>query len=671
MNTTSPVNWGILGTGNISRAFADALAESEKNRLLAVASREGSSADKFADRYQLQSGHTHTGYEQLLADPDVQAVYVATPHPQHAEWTIRALQAGKAVLCEKPLGLNHAECMAMVQTARRNRRFLMEAFMYRLHPQTREIVRLIRDGAIGEVRHLEAQFGYHAPFDAASRLFSNDLGGGGILDVGCYPLSFARTIIGEEPETLSAHGRLGRTGVDEWAAALLHFANGVSAQISTSVSVNLSNHAVIYGSTGSIRVANPWLPADRDGNWSFELTSNGESSSVSGTAPPLYAIEADHVADCLAAGVVESAELTWQDSLHNALNLDRWRQAIGLEYTSEQPANHSGVMWHVVNPAPRISSAAVKDLQKPVARLVMGCDNQPSMAHATAMWDDYVLQGGNCFDTAHIYGGGSMETLLGHWHQQRGNREDLVIIGKGAHTPHNYPSYISSQLDISLQRLQTDYVDIYFLHRDNPDVPVGEFVEALNAEVQAGRIRCFGGSNWTLGRIRAANAYAESHGLQGFSAVSNNFSLAQMVEPIWPGVETVNSGEYQQYLGETQTALMPWSAQARGFFTPWAEHVISDNAHENTVVTSMQPTIRELKRVWFSEENFARRTRAGELADKYGVEMINIALAYVLHQPFPTFPLIGPRLLAETESCISALEIPLTGADVAYLRGSA
>ena len=121
------------------------------------------------------------------------------------------------------------------------------------------------------------------------------------------------------------------------------------------------------------------------------------------------------------------------------------------------------------------------------------------------------------------------------------------------------------------------------------------------------------------------------------------------------------------YLTEHQLALMPWSSQARGFFTPWADQVIADMGKENLVVTTMQPTIDELKRVWFSEENFARRERARALAEKYGVEMINIALAYVLNQPFPTFPLIGPRVLAETDSCINSLNIPLTSAEVAYL----
>jgi predicted dehydrogenase/aryl-alcohol dehydrogenase-like predicted oxidoreductase len=663
------LRWGILATGRIGRTFAQALELSDHNNLVAVGSRSEASATDFAKAFPAVNGHCHGSYEALLADPDVNAIYVSTPHPQHAAWTIRALDAGKAVLCEKPMGLNHAECMAMVERAASSNQFLMEAFMYRLHPQMLEIQRLIAEGAIGEVRHIEASFGYHASFEAGSRLFSNALGGGGIMDVGCYPLSFARAIAGSEPLDIQAHGHLGETGVDEWSAALLKFEGGLSAQIATSVSLNLQNEAIVYGSSGRIRVPNPWLPQNDLGEWSFELIVGDDKQDIGGTSPNLYTIEADHVAEQIAAGRTESTLLTWQDTLNNALALEAWREKIGLQYIGEQPASHAGPILGSLQPATQlISHGHVEHLDKSVARLVMGCDNQPSMSHASVMWDSYFEAGGNCFDTAHIYGQGSMETLLGHWHSQRGVRDEIVIIGKGAHTPSNFPDAVATELDISLERLQTDYVDIYFLHRDNTDIPAAEFIDALNAEVRRGRIRTFGGSNWTLERVIEANEYAAAKGLQGFSAVSNNFSLARMSSPIWPGTETCSSQDFIDYLQQTQMALMPWSSQARGFFTPWADQVIADMGKENAIVTTMQPTIDELKRVWFSQENFARRARAGSLADKYDVSMINIALAYVLRQDFPTFPLIGPRVLAETTSCIDSLAIELTGEEINYLE---
>jgi len=663
------LRWAILSTGRIARTFAEALSGSQGNRLVAVASRDAAKAERFAADFP-GTAH-HSSYESLLADSGVDAVYVATPHPQHAEWTLRALRAGKAVLCEKPQGLNHAEVMAMQDTAAEHARFLMEAFMYRVHPQTEAFMRLIRDGAIGEVRHIEASFGYHAPFDAASRLFANDLAGGGIMDVGCYPLSAARLVQGAEPLRVHAHGKLGRTGVDEWSAALLEFDNGVSATIATSVSVLLDNELRIYGSKGRIRVANPWLCADADGNWGFDLIRSGrEPERIAGRAKPLYVLEAEHVSGLIAQGATESPAMSWADSAGNALALDAWRKAIGLEFERERPATHAGPL---LGAAPRAVADApmrygrVPGLHKPVSRLVMGCDNQPSMSHAAVMWDQFFELGGNAFDTAYIYGGGSMEKLLGYWQRQRGIRDQMVIVGKGAHTPHCFPDLIGAQLTESLERLQTDHVDVYFMHRDNLEVPVGEFVDALNGEVRAGRIRVFGGSNWSLARVREANDYAARNGLQGFSAISNNFSLARMVTPIWPGVEAASTQAFRHYLEETGIALLPWSAQARGFFTPWADSVLADSGRENVVITTMQPTIDELKRTWVSPENVERRRRAGQLAAEKGVEMINVALAWVLAQPFPCMPLVGPRTLAETRSCLRALAIELTPKEVAWL----
>ncbi len=464
---------------------------------------------------------------------------------------------------------------------------------------------------------------------------------------------------------------LGETGVDEWAAALLKFDNGTSAQIATAVSLTLDNGVSIYGTGGHIRVKRPWGPSDANGNWSFEMSRSGaESETVAGRSDPIYVLEAEHVTQCVQTSRIESPLMSHADSLGNALALDAWRDAIGLEFEQERPSTHRGPLLGKVERSsqPAMTYADIRGLDKPVSRLVMGCDNQPNMSHAAVMWDAYYETGGNAFDTAHIYGGGSMEKLLGHWHRQRGIREELVIIGKGAHTPHNTPEHIAPQLSKSLERLQTDCIDIYFLHRDNTDVPVHEFIDALNEEVREGRIRVFGGSNWTLPRVQAANVYAKDQDLQGFSAISNNFSLARMVEPIWPGVESASGPDYRAFLEEQQLALMPWSSQARGFFTPWAERVIADTASENQIITSMQPTIAELRRTWFSEDNFERRRRAVALAADKGVEPIHIALAYVLQQPFPTFALIGPRLLKETRSSMRALTIELTGEELDWLN---
>jgi aryl-alcohol dehydrogenase-like predicted oxidoreductase len=245
--------------------------------------------------------------------------------------------------------------------------------------------------------------------------------------------------------------------------------------------------------------------------------------------------------------------------------------------------------------------------------------------------------------------------MLGWWIKNRNVREQVVIIDKGAHTPLCDPKSVTRQLMESLDRLQTSYLDIYIMHRDNPEIPVGEFVDVLNEHVRAGRIRAFGGSNWSLERVAEANAYAKAKGLQGMSVVSNNFSLARMVDPVWPGCIHSSDAGSRKWLAENQIPLFSWSSQARGFF---ADGKAAPERKDDA----------ELVRCWYSEDNFKRLDRAKELARKKGCLPINIALAYVLHQPFPSFPLIGPRTLAETRSSLKALDVTLTPEEVAWLN---
>jgi aryl-alcohol dehydrogenase-like predicted oxidoreductase len=295
----------------------------------------------------------------------------------------------------------------------------------------------------------------------------------------------------------------------------------------------------------------------------------------------------------------------------------------------------------------------IAHLEKPVSRLVLGVDNQTDIGAASAIFDDFVGRGGNAFDTAFIYGNGVCEAVFGQWLHATGSREQFVVIGKGAHTPHCTPEALTAQLQVSLERLQTDVVDVYMLHRDNPDVPVGEFVDVLNAHARAGRMRAFGGSNWTLERVDAANRYAKERGLQGFSVLSNNFSLARMVDPPWGGCLSVADAPSRAWLMESGLTLLPWSSQARGFFVR-----ADPDDHDDA----------ELERCWYSPDNFERLKRARTLAQERGVSAIQIALAYVLHQPFPTLPLIGPRNTSETAGSFAALEIMLTPEEVQWLN---
>ncbi|MCY3858726.1 MAG: aldo/keto reductase [Gammaproteobacteria bacterium] len=655
--------WGILATGRIAHTLASAINVSATAELVAVGSRTQEKADKFAAEYD--DIKAHGTYEDLLADPNVDAVYVSTPHPQHVEWTIKVLDAGKAVLCEKPMGLNHAEVMSMVHAARENHCFLLEAFMYRMHPQTQQIRDLLTEEAIGELRHIHATFAFNAPFSETSRLYAAELGGGGIMDVGCYPVSMARMIAGSEPTDLAATGMLARTGVDLYTSALLSFEGGVGAHIATGVGQQLENSVAIFGTRGSIHVAWPWqCPAD----WRVTMSRGGETEEFTGTSESAYVYQIDEVDRCLQSGLVESPAMTWEDSIGNALVLDKWRAALEIKYPQETAETLAQPVYgRPLNTAnttmPRDTIAGVG---KSLSRVVMGCDNQPNLPHAAVMFDHFIEQGGNVFDTAYIYGGGQIETLLGQWLKARSIRKEVAIIGKGAHTPLNRPEYCRPQLTETLERLQTDHLDIYFLHRDNTDVDVGEWVGALNELYAEGLIHVFGGSNWEIARIEAANRYAAENGKQRFSVVSNQFSLAKMLSPVWPGCISANTDDFRAFLSEQDIALFPWSSQARGFFTPRYDSI---RAGESSAFRDSwnQPGDAEMKRCWFSEENFDRRDRAMDIADQKGVELINVALAYVLAQPFRTFPLIGPRFLWETSSSLQALEVELSDTDIAWL----
>jgi predicted dehydrogenase/aryl-alcohol dehydrogenase-like predicted oxidoreductase len=658
------LSWGIIGLGGIARAFAKGLKLSQTGTLVAVGSRTQEGADKFGAEFDVPN--RHASYEALLDDPSVQAVYIATPHPAHAEWAIKAAEAGKHILCEKPIGLNHAETMAMVEAARKHDVFLMEAFMYRCHPQTIRLAELIREGAIGTVRALQVSFAFNSGPNLESRLMHQSLGGGGILDVGGYPASFARLVAGAaagkafaDPTAVQAAGHIGEASrVDEWTAALLTFPGDLIAQVACGVQLNMQRGAYIFGTEGSIHVPEPFVPG-RGGPARLVVQRYGEQEPETIDFEPgdLYAYEADAVAAALAER--QSPAMSWDDTLGNMRVLDRWRAGIGMVYDSERPDAPEQQRTLLGRPLAVSADAPMRygeiaGVDKRVSRLVMGCDNQTTMPHASVMFDDFFERGGTVFDSAYIYGSGACERTLGYWIRNRGVREQIVLLDKGAHTPFCTPEHMRSQLTESLKRLQTDYVDIYMLHRDNPSLPASAFIDALNAEVREGRMRVFGASNWSIQRVQEANDYAAANGLQGFAAMSNNFSLARMIEPVWDGCIAASDPASRAWLAERQLPLMPWSSQARGFFTGIAHPERRSDP--------------ELVRCWYSPDNFQRLERVYALAKALDVPSIAVALAYVLWQPFPTFPLIGPRTLAETRTSFEALAIELSPEDVRWLN---
>jgi len=657
------VRWGILSTGRIAGVFARGLKESKTGTLVAVGSRSAVSADKFGNEFAVPAGHRHASYEALLADPGVEAVYIAPPHTFHAEWAIKTAEAGKHVLCEKPLTINHAQAMAVVEAARRHNVLLMEAFMYRSHPQTAHLVRLIRDGLIGEVRSIQAAFSFQSGFNPEQRLWNPALGGGGILDVGCYPVSISRLIAGAamrrdfvDPVKVTGTARLSPNGVDEVAIGCLEFPGGIVAEVATGVGVNMENVVRVYGTKGWLLLPSPWGMKGA-GKYKMILHRQGADApeEITGDADRgSYACEADAFAEGIDRRRVTPPAMTPEDTLGNMRACDRWREAIGLVYDLEKPENMNLPVDNrplAARKGAPMTYGKLAGLDKPVSRLVLGV--MGGGAHGVAMADEFFAQGGNCFDTGYIYGGGATDRNLGAWIKLRGVREKVVILAKGAHTPHCNPKALSKQLLETLDRLQTDHTDLYVMHRDNPDVPVGEFVDVLNEHVKAGRIRLFGGSNWTMERLDAANAYAKSKGLQGFGVVSNNFSLARMVEAPWDGCLACSEPAWRPWLEKTKCPVFSWSSQGRGFFARGNPEDRSEN---------------DLVRCWYADDNFKRLARARELAAKRGVEAVNIALAYVLRQPFETWALVGPANMKELSSCTSALTIELSAQELRWLN---
>ena len=666
-SASKKIRWGILGPGGIAKAFAGGVAHSKTGTLVAIATRNPQKpglAEAFPGARILD------GYDALLADPEVDAIYIATPHPFHAEWAIKAAEAGKHVLVEKPMGLTAFEADAMFHAARKAKTFMGEAFMYRLHPQTAKLIELIQSGVIGEIRMIKSSFGFAmSKFMPEHRLYANDLAGGGILDVGGYPMSMARLLAGAaagkpflDPDKVSGVAHLGAEGTDEWASAVLHFPNGIIAEVSCSVSLAQDNVLRILGTTGRIAVENFWFAGGKEGGTGtiWIIPREGESRTIEVTEPGwLYAFEVDAADEAILAGRQEFSApgMSWADSLGNLRAQDQWRSSVGLEYGIEKAGRRkTTISGRPLAPnGTAIPKGQIPGLAKPASVVALGFEDFRSFSSGSILLDAFWEKGGNLFDTGFVYGAGYTEKLLGEWLTNRGVRNEAAIIVKGAHSPLCYPDVIGKQLTVSLDRLQTDHADLYFMHRDNPDVPVGEFVDAMDAEVKAGRIRGpFGGSNWTRERMDEAIAYADKHGKQRPGALSNNFALAEMLEPIWAGCVTASSQAWKIWLKARQMPNFSWSSQGRGFFTDRAGRDKRDN--------------EELVRVWYSEQNFARRDRAIELAQKLDKSPIHIALAYVLAQPFPSIPLIGPRTLAELDDSIKALDIRLTPEQVRWLE---
>jgi len=297
-----PVRWGIISTANINRKFLAGAFQAEKVEILAVASRDRATAERYAREHSIE--RSYAGYDALLGDADVEAVYIPLPNALHVEWSLKALQAGKHVLCEKPFARAAVDVERAFDTAQREGCLLMEAFMYRHNPQTKRLTELVAGGAIGSVRMIRAAFSFVAR-DASDVRLSASLGGGALMDVGCYCVSGARLIAGE-PEQLTAQQTLGGDGVDIAFTATMSFADGVLAHFDAGLALASRDALEVVGDQGVLFRDDPWhcrepvIELRRDADVerielapvdSYRLEAENMSAAIRGEAPLLLGRE--------------------------------------------------------------------------------------------------------------------------------------------------------------------------------------------------------------------------------------------------------------------------------------------------------------------------------------------------------------------------------------------
>ena len=294
--TDKILNWGLLSTANINRALIPPLQVSKRNHLLAVGSRSQETAEKYAKHWNIE--RAHGSYEALLADPDIDVIYNSLPNHLHAEWTIKAVEAGKHVLCEKPIALTVEEVDAMQAAARKHGRVVAEAFMYRHHPQTLKVLELVKNGSLGALKLIRASFGFFLDRPEDIRI-QPEMGGGSIWDVGCYPISYARIVAGETPREVFGWQVAGQTGVDLTFVGQLKFSNDLLAQVDCSFDIPQYWGAEILGSEASLRIPSPFKP---NVNEELFLTRNGQTETIIVPGQELYIGEVEDMADAILLG---------------------------------------------------------------------------------------------------------------------------------------------------------------------------------------------------------------------------------------------------------------------------------------------------------------------------------------------------------------------------------
>ncbi|MFS1513435.1 Gfo/Idh/MocA family protein [Chengkuizengella sp. SCS-71B] len=308
------MKWGILGCANIAiNSVIPGIKESKMNEVVAIASRGKEKALKVA--LELNIPRAYGDYEELLADPDIESVYIPLPNHLHKEWTIKAAQAGKHVLCEKPIALNENEAIEMIEACEKANVYLAEAFMYRYHPRYKQLKEMIKSGEIGEIRGIHSAFTFNNAEDMENVRYKQHMGGGSLYDVGCYPISAARFILENEPEAVTTHAFFSshHDQVDMMASALIEFPNQVSLTFDCGMWAEFRNSLEVVGSDGKIEVPSAFITMD--GKNHFIVTKKGDSKVIEVPEVNQYTLQADHFAQ----SIFQNQPLPFQpkDAYHN------------------------------------------------------------------------------------------------------------------------------------------------------------------------------------------------------------------------------------------------------------------------------------------------------------------------------------------------------------------
>ena len=304
------IKWGIIGLGNIANKFAETVKAMDSVELKSVASRSKEKSQAFGKLYDVPSEKCYGNYEDLVKDESIDVVYIAVPHVFHKEISILCLKNGKGVLCEKPVTMNNNEIKEVIRVAKENKMFFMEAMKTRFLPINQKVKQFIDEGKLGEVRLLQADFGFNAEFDPMSRLFSKELGGGALLDVGIYTISYSSFIFGNHPENIKSNLYIGKSGVDECVSINLEYEEGKQAQLYSSINLDTVRDANIIGTKGRIRV-----PKFSNADTAYILIDGKEEKIEMPFDINGFEYQIREVSKCINEGKLQSEIMSWNDSI--------------------------------------------------------------------------------------------------------------------------------------------------------------------------------------------------------------------------------------------------------------------------------------------------------------------------------------------------------------------